>query len=280
MHAVFQSKSTKRSCHVQRFKSRVVVVSSAKYLGSKGLNLDDLHYKQPTNNYKASKAYDDSKLACILFAKEYDRRWVQWHLILTDLTSYLESSSNIQFKCQCIQIMVPNLYLWIKIEVLSKSIVLDIEGEIWKVLMAIQPLWANVLKLILKLASTIVLFYRIASDPFVPITESWNSNVYISLFKCMQFAKSNRLWQISQLKLPWHMQGLLTCRRLITTRVHWTNTLLFLWTLLFTVRCSFYSTSNVHQDPAKMTYPLGMLSEDQLRNLFINGNVKIRGIST
>ena len=59
---------------LQEFKSRLVVVSSAKYAGSKGLNLQDMHYKTKSLPYKATTAYEDSKLACILFAKEYDRR--------------------------------------------------------------------------------------------------------------------------------------------------------------------------------------------------------------
>jgi len=58
----------------QPFKSRLVMVSSAKHHSSKGLNLEDLHYHTNKKAYSPMQAYGDSKLANILFAKEYDRR--------------------------------------------------------------------------------------------------------------------------------------------------------------------------------------------------------------
>lgn len=58
----------------QTFKSRLVMVSSAKHHSSKGLNLVDLHHLQNKKAYSPMAAYGDSKLANILFAKEYDRR--------------------------------------------------------------------------------------------------------------------------------------------------------------------------------------------------------------
>ncbi len=59
---------------MQPFQSRLVMVSSAKHRGSKGLNLEDLHYHRNRKAYNPMAAYNDSKLADILFAKEYDRR--------------------------------------------------------------------------------------------------------------------------------------------------------------------------------------------------------------
>lgn len=52
------------------------MVSSAKHHSSKGLNLEDLHYHTNKKAYSPMQAYGDSKLANILFAKEYDRRQV------------------------------------------------------------------------------------------------------------------------------------------------------------------------------------------------------------
>jgi NAD(P)-dependent dehydrogenase (short-subunit alcohol dehydrogenase family) len=85
------------------FNSRVISVASAAHRRG-AINFDDLNFEHPETEYTPLKAYDQSKLANILFANELDRRYKAQNLralslhpggILTPLARHLPTTQDI-----------------------------------------------------------------------------------------------------------------------------------------------------------------------------------------